>query len=425
MKRLVALAVILGGLAYLGWSIYQKSLTVDQGGPRQKGNPAVAVEVVPVAKAAIRDLGRFSGSVNPISNIILAPKIGGRLEQIKVNIGDRVESGQLVAVLEDDEYTQQISQAEAEVEVARANLQERRNVLDTAKREYERTVALRAKKIASESQLDAADSEYKAQQAKLKVALAQLTQKETALNMANLRLAYTRVRVTEDKEAVLRVVGERFVDEGAMLTPNAPLVSIIDIGKLIVVINVIERDYSKIRPGLEAVITTDAFPDRTFTGRVVRIAPLLREKSREARVELEVPNKETLLKPGMFVRVEITFAEKPEAAVIPQSALLKREGKEGVFVADLGELKARFVPVKTGIVEGGRVEVLEPALSGPVITLGQHLIEDGSSIVLPGEKPGPGQGPKADPQADSQANPKPGQKPGAKPGDGSGRKNDK
>ncbi len=393
MKKTVAILVVLGGLSFLGWTIYQKTQEAVQGAPRRPQNTAVAVEAAPVVRNSIRDVGRFSGSLYPASHITLAPKIGGRLEKLLVNIGDRVQSGHLVAVLEDDEYRQQVSQAEAEMEVARANLQERRNVLETAKREYERTVALRAKKIASESQLDAAQSEYKAQQAKLKVALAQVSQKEAELKMAKVRLSYTRIQIPEDPQASLRVVGEKFVDEGAMLTSNAPLVSIIDIGRLIAVINVIERDYSKIRLGLEAVISTDAFPGRTFSGRVIRIAPLLKETSREARVELEVLNEQTLLKPGMFVRADITFREKPDATVIPQTALVKRNGSQGVFLADLKERKARFVEVKTGITEGGRVEVLSPALEGSVITLGHHLLDDGSAIVLPGEKPAPKTGP--------------------------------
>lgn len=127
---------------------------------------------------------------------------------------------------------------------------------------------------------------------------------------------------------------------------------------------------------------TDALPERVFTGTVARIAPLLRETSREARVEIDMPNTEGLLKPGMFVRVEIEFASRKEATVVPVSALIRRDGQQGVFVADLEERRARFVPVTLGIMEGGRAEVAEPHLDGWVVTLGQHLLEDGSAIVI-------------------------------------------
>ena len=387
------------GLGFLGWQIYEKASASRKGFKRERRNLPVAVEFVLVKKASIREVGRFTGSLDPLSECILAPKIAGRLEKILVNIGDKVKGGQLVAVLDDDEYRQQVSQARAELEVAQANLQERKSTIENAKREYERTITLRKKKIASESQLDAAESEFKTQQAKLKVATAQVSQKEAALKIAKVRLSYAQIKVTENNNNGCRVVGERFVDEGAMLAPNTPIVSVLDIEKLIAAIHVIERDYPKIQRGLEAVISTDAFPERTFNGKVIRIAPLLKEKSREARVEVEIPNVQNLLKPGMFVRVQIQFDEYENATVIPVAALVKRNGTQGVFLADLQEQKVRFVPVTIGIINGVQAQVLNPPITGAVVTLGHHLLEDGSSIVLPDEKPtggAPGKGGKPD-----------------------------
>lgn len=387
MKKLFVTMAILAGFGFLGWQIYQKASASRKGLERQRRNTPVAVEVVSVKKAAIQEVGRFTGTLYPFSSFILAPKIAGRLEKILVHIGDTVKSGQLVAVLDDDEYRQQVSQSKAELEVTQANLQERKNTLENAKREYERTVELRKKKIASESQLDAAESEFKTQQAKLKVATAQVSQKEAALKMVNVRLAYAQIQVPENNITWDQVVGERFVDEGAMLAPNTPIVSILDIGKLIAAIYVIERDYPKIRPGLEAIISTDAFAGRTFTGNVIRIAPLLKEKSREARVEIEIPNPQKLLKPGMFVRVQIQFDEHENATVVPAAALVKRNNTQGVFLADLQNKKARFVPVTVGIVNGVQAEVLNPPITGAVVTLGHHLLEDNASIIIPDQKP--------------------------------------
>jgi RND family efflux transporter MFP subunit len=390
MKKILFILIILAGLGLLGWQIYEKASDSRKGSKRERRKVTVAVEVVLVKKASIREVGNFTGSLYPLSKFILAPKIAGRLEKILVNIGDTVKGGQLVAVLNDDEYRQQVIQAKAELEVAKANLEERKSTIENAKREYERTVTLRKKKIASESQLDAAESEFKAQQAKLNVATAQISQKMAALKMANIRLSYAQIQVTENNNTGCQVVGERFVDEGAMLAPNTPIVSVLDIEKLIACIHVIERDYPKIQPGLEAVISTDAFPGRTFTGKVIRIAPFLKETSREARVELEIPNAQKLLKPGMFVRVQIQFDEHKNATVVPVAALVKRNGTQGVFLADLQEQKARFVPVTIGIVNGAQAEVLNPPITGAVVTLGHHLLEDGSSIILPDKKPAGG-----------------------------------
>jgi RND family efflux transporter MFP subunit len=395
MKKILITVITLAGLGFIGWQIYQKFTDSGTGFVRKNRNAAVAVEIVPVEKASIQEIGSYAGSLYPLSEFVLAPKISGRLEKIFVDIGDTVKGGQLVAVLEDDEYRQEVSQVQAELEVARANLQERKNTLENAKREYERTIALWKKKIASESELDSADSENKIQQAKLRVAVAQVAQKEAALKMANVRLSYTQIKVADINNFEHRVVGERFVDEGAMMAPNKPIVSILDIGKLIAVIHVIEREYSKIKPGLEAVVSTDAYPGRTFSGKVTRMAPILKEKSREARVEIEIPNEQALLKPGMFIRVQIQFGQRENATVIPAAALVKRDDTQGVFLVDVQKKKARFVPVTTGIVNGTRAEVLDPPITGAVVTLGQHLLEDGAAIILSAKIPGTGAAEKA------------------------------
>lgn len=232
---------------------------------------------------------------------------------------------------------------------------------------------------------DAAESEFKTQQSRLKVAIAQVSQKEAALKIANVQLSYTQIQVPENNTTGHIVIGERFVDEGAMLAPNTPIASVLDIEKLIAAIHVIERDYPKIQLGLEAIISTDAFPGRTFTGKVIRIAPFLKEKSREARVEIEIPNAQKLLKPGMFVRVQIQFDEHENATVVPVAALVKRNGIQGVFLFDLKKQKVRFVSVTVGIVNSVQAEVLNPPITGSVVTLGHHLLEDGSLIILPGK----------------------------------------
>jgi multidrug efflux pump subunit AcrA (membrane-fusion protein) len=112
------------------------------------------------------------------------------------------------------------------------------------------------------------------------------------------------------------------------------------------------------------------------------VAPLLKETSREARVEVEIPNPEGVLKPGMFVRAAIEFDRHANATVVPFEALAQRDGRQGVFLADLTEKKAHFVPVTVGIKNGGEVEVTAPPLSGMVVTLGQHLLTDGSPITV-------------------------------------------
>ena len=383
MKKVLVILVVLIVGGFFAWLVYQRAAGAPERSSPDRGVYAVAVEVAPVKRAGIRDAAQFTGSLVPDSRFVLAPKVGGRLEKLFVNIGDAVERGQVVALLDGEEYKQQVEQARAEREVAKANVLESQSNLNAARREYERVKSLRNKRIVSESELDTAKARYEAQEAQYKVAQAQVAQRDAALKAAGVRLSYTKIRASWENRDDRRLVGERFVDEGAMLKANDPIVSVLDIHPMTAVIYVIEREYSRIKIGQTTLATTDAFPGQTFKGTVLRVAPLLRETSREARVEIEMPNPKEILKPGMFVRVEIEFARHDDTIVVPLSSLVRRGGQQGVFVADQEQRKARFVPVEVGIVNGDLAEVVSPPLSGSVVTLGHHLLQDGSSILLP------------------------------------------
>jgi RND family efflux transporter MFP subunit len=389
MKKIFVILALITLVGLVGWQVYEKVTASAKRPTRRPMNIPVAVEIAQVRKITIRDVGLFTGTLKPRAQFIVAPKIAGRLEKLLVNIGDHVKRNLLIAVLEDDEYLQQVDQAQAQLVVAKANLEESRNSLSIMSREFERTKVLRKKNIASESGLDTAQARYQAQNAKYKVAMAQIIQKEAALKAAKIRLSYTRIQASWETGNNDRVVGERFVDDGALLAPNTPIVSILDIGTLIAVTHVIERDFSKVSVGQEAVISTDAFPGEDFSGKIVRIAPLLNERSREGRIEIEIPNPGDRLKPGMFVRVHIEAAKHDNATVVPMTSLTERKGRRGVFLVDPGEKKARFIPVIVGIVNNEWAEVIRPPLSGSVVILGQHLLRDGSTVIVPGEKPKP------------------------------------
>jgi RND family efflux transporter MFP subunit len=385
MKKFLLVLLVLAILAVAGWQAY-KQMRVSAGkGPRAGEAVAVAVETQPIRKDVIKDIGIFTGSLLPKSQFVVAPKVTGWLKKLLVNVGDTVRQNQVIAILDDEEFTQQVEQAGAELQVVRANAANCTSDLDLAQREYDRAKTLREKQIASASELDESEAAFNACQARLKVSLAQVTQKESALKAAELRLSYTRVQAFWEDGGQTRVVGERFVDEGALLQVNQPIVSILENNPLTAVVYVVEKDYPKVKVGQHAVVSTDAYPAKSFAGSIVRIAPLLKESSRQARVEIEIDNPDELLKPGMFVRAQVEFARHDNATLIPLAALVRRNDKQGVFIAEPNNRKARFVPVTTGITNGELAEVVRPEISGSVVTLGNHLLEDNSDIRLPEE----------------------------------------
>jgi len=383
MKKFLLVILILAIVAMAGWQIYSRFFVADVKQKPNRPEVSVAVETKPIYKDSIRDIGVFTGSLEPKSRFDVAPKVAGWLKELLVDVGDTVERNQIIAVLDDEEFAQQVEQARAELQVAKANAANYASDLDIAKREYERSKQLREKQIASASELDVSEASFNASQTRYKVSLAQVAQKEAALKTALVRLSYTKVRAFWEEGEKPRVVGERFVDVGELLSINQPIVSILENNPLTAVVYVIERDYPKVTIGQQAIITTDAYPGRTFTGSITRIAPLLKESSRQARLEVEVPNPDLMLKPGMFVRARVEFAKHENATLVPLAAVVKRDNKEGVFITDTQNLKARFVPVTTGIINGEIVEITKPEISGMVITMGNHLLENGSDITLP------------------------------------------
>lgn len=407
MKRKTVLIVI-GGLilGLIGWQVYQKAFKNRVEAGYQRMAMPVAVEIIPIRRGTIRDIGNFTGTLIPISQFIIAPKVSGRLEQLMVDIGDRVKRGQLIALLDSEEYSQQVVQAEADLQVAKANLQETISSLDTAKREYDRVQELHRRGISSDSELDSAKGMYVTQDSKHKVAQAQVAHKEAALKAAKVRLSYTKIRASWDDGSNVRVVGERFVHEGAMLTLNSPILSILEINPLIAVIHITDKDYFRVKTGQTATITTDALPGEKVSGTIARIAPLLKETSREARLEIEIPNTEEVLKPGMFVNAQIEFLSRSDTTIVPIGSVVRRDNQQGIFLADVESAKAQFVPVKIGITSSEMVEILDPpTLDGFVVTLGQHLLVHGSPLILP-ETGLEGQGKKL-PAAVEAGNPSP------------------
>ncbi|MBN2592246.1 MAG: efflux RND transporter periplasmic adaptor subunit [Sedimentisphaerales bacterium] len=387
MKKFLLVLLVLAIIVMAGWQIYSRLFVTDVTQKPGRAAVSVAVETRPIYKDSIRDLGVFTGSLEPKSRFDVAPKVAGWLKELLVDVGDTVERNQVIAVLDDEEFAQEVEQARAELQVAKANAANYASDLDIAKREYERSKQLREKQIASASELDVSEASFNASQTRYKVSLAQMAQKEAALKTSLVRLSYTKVQAFWEEGDQPRVVGERFVYVGELLSVNQSIVSILENNPLKAIVYVIERDYPKVTIGQQAIISTDAYPGRTFAGSITRIAPLLKESSRQARLEVEVPNPDLMLKPGMFVRARVEFAMHENATLVPLPAIVRRDNKEGVFIADTQNLKARFVPVTTGIINGEIVEITEPEISGQVITMGNHLLEDGSDITLPKIEP--------------------------------------
>lgn len=144
----------------------------------------------------------------------------------------------------------------------------------------------------------------------------------------------------------------------------------------------VEKDYAKITPGLKAFLSVDAYPGQTFEGQVARIAPILDPNTRTAETEIEIPNPDLLLKPGMFTRVRIHFGTHTNVVLVASRAIVKRDGKQGVFVPDASYKTAHFKETSLVLSNGDVTEVDGLEADTEVIIMGQHLLSDGDPILL-------------------------------------------
>ncbi len=382
MKLWIPVSLLLAAVGAAAWLGQERLLGAAGDAPAGRGGKtlAVPVEVAVIQRGPIQRQRAFTGTLEARAEFVVAPKVSGRIEEIGVDLADTVSRGQLVAKLDDDEFVQAVAQVQADWAVAKANVGEARSLLVIAERELERIERLRRRGVASASQRDAAKADQLAKQAHVEVTKAQLTRAEAELEAARIRLGYTKVAANWRGGGEERVVAERYVDEGETVSANAPLLRIVEIDPITAVFFVTERDYALLKPDQIAMLRTDAFPGEAFEGRIVRIAPVFRESTRQARVEVWLDNPGLRLKPGMFVRATVVLDRVAETTVVPEQALVRRDGRDGVFVLDADGKSVSWREVTVGIRQGSRVQVEGEGLGMHVVTLGQQLLDDGSAV---------------------------------------------
>ena len=404
MKKLVIILLVIAGLA--GVAFYSGLFTRDstraagaqggggeggrQGGEQRGGGPGGGgfqggrgnrgPLTVELAKAS---LGSVSEEITVVGNLIgdatvsVVPRVAGRLQAIYVRLGDRVSMGQRIAKIEDFELQEQVKQAEAAQEVSRATIRQREADLQLALTNAERSRNLFARQLLPKQTLDDTEARYQSAIAQLDLARAQSSQTNARLDELQITLNNTTI-----VSPVNGFVARRAADPGAFVGQNAPIADVVDISRVRLVANIVEKDLRQIGVGDEGTVEVDAFPGEEFTGRIARVSPVLDPSTRTAPIEIEIPNPGFRLKPGMYARVGITTNQKKDTLVVPVSAVIDLGGRRGVFVAQESNT-AIFRQIRTGIEEATQIEILEGLAEGDVIvTTGAGSLREGERFVV-------------------------------------------
>jgi RND family efflux transporter MFP subunit len=381
---LILVAALLAGIA---WQVFVR-LDSSKGDTKTKSdkNRPVPVSLATIVKDSIAHERDLNGTLESYTEFLASPKVGGVIKNLSLDMADVVTRGQVIAVLESAEYDQAVIQSEAEVEVAQANLQEARSLLKIAERELKRIDKLSDRGLSSASQRDIAQADQLAKQAHVQVTLAELSRARAQLETARIRRDYTSVTADWNGTDEQRLVAERFVDEGETINANTPLLKIVTLNPITAVLNITEKEYAGLTPGQPVLVSTDAYPEEKFTGIVERISPVFQEATRQARIEVKIDNPELKLKPGMFVKARIILKQLQNVTIIPSRAVTVRDGKKGLFLLSDDARTVSWMEVETGIEQGQLIQITRDDLHGQVVTLGQQLLKDGSSIIVPAQQ---------------------------------------
>lgn len=356
--------------------------------------PPITVELGKVSRGTIGAELTVVGNLIGQSTVEVVPKTGGRLVSVNVRLGDSVVQGRQVAKIEDREIVEQVNQAEASHQVAQATIRQREADLSLASTSLERSRNLFGRQLLPKQTLEDAEARYQAANAQLDLARAQLAQSEARLQELKINLAYTSVT-----SPVTGFVAKRHVDPGAWVSQSAPIVSVVAIGTLRLVANVVERDLRFVTIGDPAAVEVDAYPGEKFPGRIGHVAPVLDPATRTAEMEVEVPNRDNRLKPGMYARVDLTVDERKNALVLPRTALVDYEGRRGVWRLNEAN-KARFVPVEVGLEASEQVEIESGLSEGDaVVTTGAASLRADDTLLVAGQNARPGVGGTQGPSA--------------------------
>jgi HlyD family secretion protein len=331
-----------------------------------------------------------AGTVNACRRARLAPSSGGKVTRLKVSKGDRVQAGQLLLEVWNDDLTAQLEVAREQAKSAKARVAEACVQADAAQREAVRSAQLRQQGFISAQAMDRAKSDAESRQATCKAARTAVGEAEARINAAQATVARTVLRAPF-AGVVAEITGElgEYTTPSPPGIPTPPAIDLIDDSCLYVTAPIDEIDAPAIRIGMPARITLDAFPGRHFAGRVRRIAAYVQDIAKQARtVDVEVeftdPREAKTLLVGYSADAEILLDHHDNVLRVPTQALL--EGTRVlVYRPTDGILEERSL--KTGLANWEQTEVLSGLKAGEriVLSLEREGVKAGAHVV-PEEK---------------------------------------
>jgi RND family efflux transporter MFP subunit len=324
----------------------------------------------------------YTADITPNQVVNLFSRVDGYIAKVYVEKGDLVKVNQLLIEIDHADYRHAVNQAKANLAAARARVSQQDASVRNTTLTLNRMQVLIKDQFVSQQDLDNAQVAHDTAAAALDSLRAQVQQMDVALAQAETNLAYSYIRAP-----FAGYVAERNLDLGSYVsgttggtsTMSRGILTLHEIQTVRILIEVVEKDVPLIRVGQQAEVRAEAYPDRVFEGTVTRVVQALNRATRTMTIEVDLPNKDHVLKGGMFARVEVLVGTHRNAIQIPIDAVSRLEDSQYVYIVRDG--KAQRVPVEIGARDESRVEITKGLVGlEQVIISGKDLVHDGAPV---------------------------------------------
>jgi len=322
---------------------------------QQGDSRAITVEMAEVTPSELASSVQAVGTLEAEASATLRAEVPGQILAVHFEEGQPLKKGSPL-------YSIEATVLEAEVNEARANAERSESALQRAEE-------LVAKRLISGTDYDTARANYNVDVARLRSSQA--------------RLSKTVIRAPFDG-----FVGLRRINIGDYATIGQELVDVVQLDPLRVAFSVPETLLPKVQPGQPVSISVDAYPNETFEGKIIAVAPKAEVQGHSLEVRASLPNRDLKLRPGLFVRIDVSLGIKPEAIVIPEQAIWPLGQNKIVYVVEDGKVMQRIVRI--GERKPGAVEITDGLAAGEIIvTAGQMKLFDGARVQSAATRPTP------------------------------------
>ena len=342
----------------------------DEGEPEPAEVPTITADVAKVTRQALIEDLIVRGTIIAVPNedVKVSSLVPGSVLKVSVAEGDTVREGQVIAEIDRRPLEEQRRQAQAAVEQAKAQV-------ENARLNLQRTEQLFQRGIAAGKEVEDARTQMAAAQAALEQATA-------GLNTANLQIDRAQVRSPISGQVVKRMVS---VGEQVDGTAAQPIAEIANLDRVELAANVPAEQLPRVKTGQLAQVSSDAYPNRKFSGSVVAMSPAVDLQTNAALVRIRITNADRLLRVGMFSEASLQLAEHANALVVPPPAVVRNDEGAAVYVVQ-GDTAQR-TPVKTGLEKPDAVEILSGVNEGDtVLTSSVYGLGERAKLAKPDEK---------------------------------------